>query len=294
MYMTPERFRTFGTGIDLTDISDMELRTHLNVASSLVDSFCNVPLLPTRYDFRGGEVTREERRWRLADGRGSDWGSRRFYPGFYPVKEISEFRIWVTDAQYVAISPSDLVINNASGWVEVVSLAVSQVGIFGYGLLPVIGLNEPIVRMSYTYGYQFTSTNETLEPTDAREYRAQNQFWEAGAEVKVNGAAPGGSYDINETEGTVVFADQLADSDVVTATYTYGLPASIAQATAITAASSISEQDLTAKGMNRLEALQVEEVTLRRTVPQRASAQKSEIPPLAAALLEPFVFRTVR
>lgn len=295
MYMTPERFRTFGTGVDLDEIEDVALRSHLTTASSMVDAYCTIPMLPQRHDFRGGTITDEEHQWNLGDRR-VDWGTQRLFPHHGPVREVTQFRIVATNNQYVEISPDDLIINNISGWVEVVSLAVSQVGLFGFGIIPILGLSVPLAKLSYRYGWEFVVTSEFLEPTDARTYRAQNQFWVVDSlTVYVNGAeADPGDYTVELTEGTVEFTDQLTDGDLVTADYSYTLPAEIAQATGLIATSLLDEQDLRAKGMGRLEAVQVEEVSLRRTVPQRASQIKHSIPEAAEQLLEPFVFRTVR
>ena len=60
LYLTPERFRTMGVGSDLDNIEEWELRSILQSASRSVDAYCNVPILPQRFIFRGGTMTDED------------------------------------------------------------------------------------------------------------------------------------------------------------------------------------------------------------------------------------------
>jgi len=297
-YLTPDRFRTLGLGVDLSEIEDVELRSVLESASAAVDAYCAVPKLPQKHDFRGGTSTGEKHAWSL----GNDLvpGSRRFYPWHQPVKEISQFRIIVTNNDYVEIGPSDLFINNSEGYVEIVSLQLTQVGIFST-MVPWIGLWRPVASINYTYGFEFPIEGEVLDIVDGRTFQAQHQFWTGTPVIYVNGSeADTADYTVDATEGEVVFdEDAVPDvDDVVVADYTYTLPQEIRDATALIAANRLSERELVAKGMGRLASLRVEEVDLRRTYfnsPRGGAATAGlVVPPEAELLLAGFTHMTVR
>jgi hypothetical protein len=103
---------------------------------------------------------------------------------------------------------------------------------------------------------------------------------------------------VDTEEGTVVFANDVNApdlDDVVTADYTYTLPYEVARATALIAASSISERDLVGKGLGNLAEIAVEEVRLRRDARKSGTVVSAEaIPSAAVGLLEGFRFISVR
>lgn len=297
MYLTPERFRTMGLGVDLDDVDDVELRSVLERASAAVDSYCSVPLLPQKFDFRGGTMTDEQHEWR------SDMYDRpapyRFWPYAKPVKEVTSFRIYSTPNVYVEIDAAEMFINNNGGYIEVSSLKLTQFGIFGAGVLAtLIGMYNPVARMTYTYGWEFPIVGEYLEPTDAYTYRAQHQFWsDADVTVFVNAAEVTTGFTVDRTEGTIVFDDPQAAEDIVTASYTYTLPSQIASATGIIAADAFGESSLRERGMGSLEALTVGEISMRRGpgAGQRGSVLTAEtLPQSARALLSGFLFISAR
>jgi len=296
MYLTPERYRTMGFGVDLTGIEEFELRSALQAASATVDSYCNIPLLPQKHDFRGGTITGEIHPWRIGNDTGSDPGQRRVYFFHRPVKTVTQLRIQVTNAQYVEIGVDDLFLNPIQGWAEVVSLAVTSIGVFGSGLLPNIGLARPMAKVSYTYGWEFAVEGEQLDETDGFTFRAQNQFWVTdSATIYNNGVEVTSGFTLDETEGTVTFDTQPLTDDIITADYTHKLPREIQRATGIVATAALNERELSAAGLGRIEALTLEEITIRRSVAQRNNAINSHvIPEEAAALLDGFAFRTVR
>jgi hypothetical protein len=84
---------------------------------------------------------------------------------------------------------------------------------------------------------------------------------------------------------------------VVTSDYTYTLPPNIGTATDIIAAAALGERNLAAKGMYGLLEVQVAEVRLRRPTPTALLAREAstalQIPPDAAVMLAPYVFRSV-
>ena len=300
MYLTPARFRTLGTGIDLTGVTDATLAATCERASAMIDSACAVPFLPVKHDFRGGTITGEQHKWRIPDNT-FDLGQRRYYPFHDPLTSVQQFRIYVTNTQYVEIQPSDMFINRSEGYVEVVSLALTSVGLFNALIIPNVGLATPTARMNYTYGYDFPVTGEWLtNPSgDLKTYQGVNQWWDAtiAATVYKNGTAITSGFTLDYDEGTVTFTSALISSDVVRADYTYKLPTGIFQATALTVAAELGEDELRGKGMTKLASLEIAEVQLRRTMGRMGAVAPSlseTVPPSAMTLLAPYVFQTVR
>lgn len=295
MYVTPERYRTMGFGVDLTGVEEYELQAILQSASAAVDTYCNQPVLPQKHDFRGGVITDEVHKWRIGTDTGSEWGQRRFYFFHRPLKTVTQFRIHVTNTQYVQIPPEELFLNPIENWAEVVALAVTSIGVFGSGLIPNVGLARPYARVNYTYGWEFELTNEKLEATDGFTFRAANQWWVTdSATVYQNGAEITTGFTLDEDEGTVTFDDPVPTDDVITADYAHKLPRDIQYATGIIATTMLNEKELTSQGMGRVEALQVEEISIRRSLPQRSQLMLKVIPDEAALLLDGYVVRTVR
>jgi len=295
MYVTPDRYRSMGFGVDLDGVEESDLRSILRAASAAVESYCNVPLLPQKHDFRGGTITAEQHQWRMGNDTGSEMGQRRFYFFHRPVQTVTDFKILVTSGQYVDIPASELFLNPIEGWAEVVSLAVTSIGIFGSGLLPNVGLARPIARASYTYGWQFEVTGEQLDATDGLTFRGQNQWWVTDSvTIYQNGTDVTDDVTLDLTEGTATFTDQPETADIITADYTHKLPFDIAQATGIIATAMLNERDLVASGLGRIEALQLEEISVRRSLPQRSQLQLKQIPEEAALLLGGYTYRAVR
>ena len=158
------------------------------------------------------------------------------------------------------------------------------------------GVLTPISRTSYTYGHDIPVVGEQMWATDGLLFRAQHQFWadDPAPVIYNSGTEITSGITVDLSEGTVLFDDAPAATDVITADYTYTLPGEIATATAIICNALMGERELAAKGMNRLESIEAEEVRLRRTIPQRAGVMESSIPDAAKALLNGFTFMTVR
>lgn len=287
-YVTPERYRTMGLGADLEGVEDWELRSTLSAATSLVNTYCNVPLLPQQHDFRGGAITNEQHQW-TTDPRG-----RRIYLWHTPIKTVTSLKVMATNNQYLDVTTSELFIQYGENYAEIVALALTSIGLFG-AALPGIGLYNPVTRTSYTYGYEFPVIDEPLEPTDAFTFRAQNQFWTpATVTVRQDGDVITTGFTVDRVEGTVVF-DEAQDPDKpVSVDYTYALPREIAQATAIATTTALAERDLTSKGLGQLAEIAVEEVRLRRDARKTGTVVASEaLPDSAQALLSGFRFVTV-
>lgn len=290
-YLTPQRYRSMG--FSTADPGDEALRSHINRASLAVDRFCNVPMVPARYSFRGGSMVDEEHDFNLGDGV-SVPQQRTFWPFSKPLKSVQSLRIFVTNSQYVDFAASELFVRRDS--IEVVSMTMTAVGLFGQYTLPIIGLTTPTARLSYTYGYSFTATEEFVEPTDGQLYRAQNQFWDNTAVVvKKNGVIQSTGFTIDRTEGTVRFDANLPADTVVSVSYGYSLPNEVAQATGITVARYIGDSELIAKGMSGVQSLRVGEISIDRFSPRATSNTMSvDLPNEAKQLLDGLQFMTAR
>lgn len=287
LYVTPDKFRVAGTGIDLTDIEDVELVSILSRASAAVNAYCAAPQLPQPHDFRGGTITGERHEWSLYSER------RRYYPWHTPLLTVSGFQINVSENAYVTINPDQLFLNTSGNYVEVVAMAL------GIGVFPIVAnlsLNTPVSQMDYAYGYTFPVVGETLYETDGNTFRAQNQWWTGDVEVRVDDVAlDPGDYTVDTDEGTVTITDNLQAGQVVKADYTHRLPQNIAEATTVIARDHLEQRSLTSKGLGGLLEIQVAEVRLRRPTPT-ATLMRDEalrVPEEAKVLLAPFIFRSV-
>jgi len=275
-----------GTGADLSGIEEWELRSLMESASRTVDSYCAVPMLPQRFSFKGGTMIDEDH------GLGD---SRRIRLRSRPILSVESLKIFATSTQFLDVNPDRLFLENEEGWVEIVEASLTSIGLWGAAIYPSIGLEEYVVRTSYTYGWRFPVTGEYLEPTDGQTFRAVNQWWTTEDDVVVylNGVESNSGFTIDRDEGTVIYPG-LDLNDVVTADYTHVLPFEIQQATALVAATSLAERDLTAKGMGQLAEIRVEEVQLRRDARRTGTVVASEaVSDAAQALLAGFRFFSV-
>ena len=295
MIITPARFKTMAFGTDLTGHTDLEIRSVIDQASQLINTYCAVPTTPYRHDFRGGSVTKEQHRWQLPDLTMTDMRGRRVYPYHSPVREITGFRVKFTNTYQVTVDPANLYVNQTENWAEVVSIAAVISGVYPVGIN--FGLYTPIAEIDYTYGWQFPVVGEILSPLDATiVYQATNQFWLFGAPVtvRVNDVVVT-TYTYDIVEGTVTFNAMLDDSDRVTLDYTYTLPAPIALACGHLTATFLNEGDLVGKGLGNLASIRVEEVELRRTYrPDTTQGLIQTIDPAVAIYLSDYLYLSVR
>lgn len=291
-YLTPQRFREMGFGIDISELDDTELAALIAQATAVVNSYCNVPRMPQMHDFRGGVITGEQHVWRVPYGP-FEMGQRKYYPFHWPILEVLDFKIKVTNTQWVSIAPEHVIINNSARYWEVVSLALTGVGLFNALIIPNVGLADPIGESSYRYGWDFTVEDEDLTCSDGQTWRAQNQYWFTDDArkpvVKKNGVVVDSGFTVDATEGTVVFDQNLLATDTVTATYHHRLPSDIQFGTGHIVAHLHGEAELHARGMAHLTRLRVAEVDmekdLRRSVPKSLVDNLDTLVPEAALLL---------
>lgn len=300
MYLTPERFKTMGLGVDLSEVETVAIRSAIARSSATIDAACSVPRVPQKYDFRGGVITGERHEWYIDPYERPH--ANRVYPFHGPVVSVERLHIFSDNVNHVAIDPGGIVINQSGGFIEISSLLLTQFGVFGAGLIPGLGTLSPIVETDYTYRYEFAVTNEVAEPVDARTYQVQNGFWIPGKPVvvKVGGVTKTltTDYTLDLREGWVIFnSNQPADSEV-TVDYWHSLPWEISQACGVLTAQDLGEADLRAKGMEGLASIKVKDVTLTRERGAggggRRDAAMDELPPQVQKLLSGYVFVTAR
>jgi len=257
-----------GFGVDLDVIEDFELRSVLRRASDRVNAICAVPALPQQHDFRGGTITGEEHQWRMGDGVSQPM-QRSVYLWHTPIRTVTDMRIRLTNSQGIVFDPAELIVFDKV--VEIASLAMTSVGLFGAYIVPEIGLAIPRVSTDYTYGYRIPLTGETLEATDGLLYRAQDQWWDSTSTTTVyrDGTAITTGFTIDHNEGAIVFTAAQAVDSIITADFTTKLPRGIATATGILAAEAIGETEMRGRGMSGLAAVRVGEIELQRMQQQR-------------------------
>jgi len=298
-YLTPERFKTMGTGVDLSEVEDIALRSSIMRSVAAIHSYCAVPTMPQQYSYRGGTITGEEHIYQ------TDAWERprpfRVWPWHTPVRTVVDLRlIWGIqqgNETFLDISPGNLLISD-QGYLEVSSLNLSQL-VFGDAIMPYIGLHDPIFRVGYTYGYRFTEVSEICDPVDARTYQAQNQFWtDDTVTVKVNGSTVTTGFTLDRLEGWILFGAMQAPDALVQVSYVHSLPNDIMQACAILTAKDLTASDIRAKGLEGLASISVKDVAVRRAMSARSSSgsghSMSDIPDEAARYLNGWDFRTAR
>ena len=298
MYVTPKRFEKMGTGVNLTGVPSFQIREHLITAAAAVDAFCNVPLYPQRYSFKGGVIVGEQQGFR-------DHYRRRIYPLHTPLKNVTSLKIDATNNLYIDFpDENDFYINRLEGYVELINFALTKVGIWGQANVPSLGLSEPVSIMDYSYGHLFPVVDEELIAStvsgeeDWTEYMAFNGYWDPDEEYSVskNGVAlvETTDYSVDLAGGFVRLTTAALETDELTASYTYRVPWEVARANALGAAEYIGEMALKQKGMTGIESIEVEEVRLRR-IGSRSGAEKGvDLPAAAQNLLMGLRFMTIR
>ncbi len=295
VYLTPQRFREMGFGIDISELDDTELAALIAQATTVVNGYCNVPRIPQAHSFLGGTIKREQHPWRYPVWP-NDLGQRRVYFFHWPILAIQQFRIKVTNTQYLEIAPTELMINFTERYAEVVSLAITSQGLFNALVIPNVGLATPIAETDYTYGWDFEVADEDLTCSDGQTWRAQNQFWFTDSDrepvVKLNGTEQTTGFTVDSTEGTVVFTDNLLATDTVSVSYHHKLPPDIQYGAGHIVAHLHGQSELHARGMAHLTRLSVAEVTMERRDTTSATASLIKnldlLIPEAALLLSSF------
>ena len=290
MYVTPARFETKYLGTDVSGLSALQLASAIQRGARIVEDYTNAPMIPQRHSYLGGTITGERQRWKYPTTP-FELGQRRVYPFHTPLITLTQLRIYVTNTQYVEIDPSEVVYQPTERYLEVVSLALTSAGLFNALIIPNVGLATPFGVLNYTYGVRFPITDDLCFATDSTNkiFQASNQFWDATIVpvVKVNGVTktPTTDYTYDATEGTITFVS--AQTQQVTANYTYKCPPEAAEANALIAAYDIGQSKIRSKGMSGYQSVKLGEVAFTRPAPREFASvdNLAQTVPEAATLL---------
>lgn len=252
----------------------------------MANRYCNAPI---DHDFRGGSVTDERHVWDT--GNAHRFGRQRVFPFHRPIRTVDHLRIDVTNTQYVQIEADSLYVNPQESWVEPVSLALTTVGLFGTGILPNVGLDSPVSKLTYEYGWEFTATDEPLASYSGdAQLMAPDQFWtDDDVVIKQDGTTltEGADYTLNRYEGMVTVSGYDAAA-YYTASYTYPLPRPFGLGVGLIATDVIAQQGIVGRGLVGLSSLTVEEISFR--VSRASGISQVPVNGAAASLLDPFVY----
>lgn len=285
-YLTPTRYRRMGTGVTIT--SDAVLSSHIASASALVNAYC---CQPAGYDFRGGTVVGEQHVWDVGNVKRSP--SNRVWPYNRPVKAVSSLSIEITNNQSISFTAAgSLYVHATEGWVEPVDLALTSFGVFGYGILPNIGLRQPVARLNYTYGHEFYAEDALAAESGGLMY-ADNQFFTDDAVVLKDAAGAtiaAGDYEVDRTEGKITLDTPVTIGNRYTLAYYYKLPPAVMLATAMLVTDITAATSIASSGLSGLSAIKVEEVELRQS---KGNFLSSGVSVPAQSLLAPYVVRSM-
>lgn len=287
-YLTAQGYRAIGLGVDLSSTLDATLDQHIITASALVNATCAAP---PDHDFRGGTVTSEPHEWDL--GNKYRPPSNRVYPFHRPINAVTQLSIEMSNTPSVTLDAGKLYVEPIQGYIEPISLVVTTIGIIPLSAVPLIGLRKPVAKVDYSYGWNFTASDEPLSTQSGSALRGANQFWFTDEDVilKKNGSiVTGGNYSVNYTEGTIT-PTSYDPTALYTATYHYPLPPAIAQATAIVMSDLIGYSNINASGLSGLSGIRVEEIELRQS--SRAGFIAVPVSAAAQVLLGPYRYTTL-
>lgn len=261
MYVTPTRYRSMRTGLDLSSYTDAELQAALTAASDAVNAAISAP---AGYTFLGGTVTDEEHQWRVVNRREFRQTEGRIWPYMRPLMSATALRIQVTKTQYIDFTDEQLFVQHDLGYVEPVA-APSSMALFTS--VPPWTLTSPVALLDYTYGFNLATTDELLAAESGGTLRAGHQFWYTDEEVvlKKNGVVVDvADYEIDYDEG-VITPDTPDESATWKASYHHKLPPGIAAATTLVATDMFGAANIAASGLLGLSGIKVEEVEMRQS-----------------------------
>ncbi len=291
LYVTPDRYRALGTGVDLSGVTDEELHARLLAASMAVNESVNAP---EGYSFLGGTVIDEEHLWNTRPAnRVPDPRSSRIWVYNRPLRSVSGVRVNVTRTQYVDFTDEQVFIAHDQGYVEPVA-APNTTALFTS--VPPWLLSSPVAYVSYDYGWDFQVTDETPTTLSGGSLRAAYQFWFTDEDVvlKKNGVTVDpDDYTVDYVEGTIT-PDSPDENAQWLVSYSYKLPPGVASATALIASDLGGAAAIAAAGMLGLSGIKVEEIELRQS--SKVNFYVNPINAAAQVYLAPYkaMFTTMR
>lgn len=280
-YVTPNYYqRCVDDMLGVSSLPPMVLASLIARAESAVDSFVGFDLQGCA-GFAPGPATFMQQ--------GFDFTTRkiRIPTPIVPVRSVDRIRIHISNSGggggnnglYATLSPSEVVINNWEGYMEIIALTLT------YSMSAVlweIGLNPPLVEIDLTQGYWIPYLKEPLYDTgDHLTYAALHQFWassytQAIAEqpntlppvppvIYVNGSPVSNTtYTINSTEGTVTF-NGSQQGNTITADLTAQIPDLVRDAAIEQTTYLLQQRALSRMGMGGLELVRNGQQQVRRS-----------------------------
>lgn len=276
VYVTPKRYRALGTGVDLTGTTDDELRTRLQAASAAINAAINAP---AGWSFLGGSVIGEEHNVRPV-GRVPKSSDGRVWPYYRPLKDVSLYRVNVSRTQYIDFDEDKVFVQHDLGYVEPV---VPPTTTALYTAIPPWTLTSYVGYLSYTYGWDFTMTEELATHSGGELWGSQQFFTDEDLELRKDGVVVDpDDYEVDLDEG-IFTPDTPPGSETWTATYHYKLPPGVAQATTLVGTDLSGAVKIASAGMIGLSGIKVEEVELRQS--SKVNFYVTPINPAAQLLL---------
>lgn len=260
VYLTPTRFRSMNTGLDLSAQSDADLQSILFNAATLVNSAVHAP---AGFSFLGGSVTGETHQWKVTS-RAPKQTDGRLWPYMRPVKSASLVRIYVTRNQYIDFDANNLFVQTDLSYVEPVG-GPTTTGLFT--AIPPFLLTSPEAAIDYDYGWNFSIIDEVLTSVSGGILQANHQYWYTDEDVvlkKDNVVVDPGDYTVDYDEGWITPTTPPA-GEVYKGSYHYKLPPGIAAASSLIATDMLGQSAIAASGMLGLSGIKVEEVELRQS-----------------------------
>lgn len=300
VYLTPNRYRLGGYGIDASSFTAAQLRQKMAQATRAADAWCNRSLTPQRSDMRGGTITGEQHAWPLIEPFTMIPGGRRVYLNSGPIRTVESFALQFTNNWEVQLPSDNLFINATQGYIEIVATQPNVVGYPPLGMW--FGLSEPVAIIGYTYGWRFEVEGDVLEAESPQLFYATNGNWLPGGDVTVtvdNIEIDPADYTVREDDGSVTFNDgeEPSVNSEVLANYTYTLPQQVPDAVGLIATDLMGSSAIARRGMIGLSSLKVAEVTLTQMQGspsgQRVERNGISIPAAAAQLLAPFALGSI-
>ncbi len=277
-YLTIQQFKDADTGISLSGVNDVSLASYIGRSETAVDTFMKFHLQVSGFEPHNVWL---QRKW--------DINSRQTpFPSHpVPVQLVNRYRIQVSNIStsgagfFAGISPGDCVINQRSGYVEIVPLQAII-----YSLSPVIqqlGLKNPIVQMDSFVCFYLPVFGEMLINTgDSLSYKAARGFWTSSYQaalhiqpnqlppvppvVYINGVTASSSdYTVNYYEGMITFNTKQANSAVISADYTAHIPDAAREAVIRQTTHLLEQRALKKMGMGGLDMAKLGEVQVQRS-----------------------------
>lgn len=296
--LSPARYQRMGYGLALpTGYTLSQLRTALIQAQDQVTRYCNAPMQPQAFDWRGGTMTDEQHQWKIVNPLAYGPGARRVYLNAGPIKTVTGLVLDLGKTYTVTIDPTtDVYINRMERYVEIVAIAPTIVG--NYPLNINLGLYNPVSRTSYTYGWSFDVSGDQLESETPTVYSAAYGNWDEAVEPVVflgDTEQDPDDYTVNYDDGTITFTTAPSPGVIVSADYTYLVPSPIVDAIGMTATAFLNSARMAQRGMAGLSSLRVAEVSLTRMQPSAMATRNGVSLPIEAAdLVGGYVFGSVQ